>query len=91
MRLLFQKARNWSTQTEAARKAYPNLDERMLRSLLSQAREIYEAQIAPGQERAQVDKAKRLLESGMSLAKVAAQLGMTTGRLERMIARYTDE
>ena len=87
----FQKTRNWSARYDVAKRLYPNLAEDEIAELVDSAWQIYESEILPVQENALVKKARGLLESGQSLTRVANNLGMTSGRLERLLARYASD
>ena len=87
----FQKARNWSARNDVAKRLYPNFAEDKIGELAYSAWQIYESEILPMREEALVKEARGLLDSGQSLTRVANNLGMTSGRLERLLARYASD
>jgi hypothetical protein len=86
----FQTARLWEAQSSVAKNLYPDTDESDLFTLVRRAQQVYAAEIVPELEKAQVVKARELIASGQSVTKVAAEMGMTANKLQRMIARYKD-
>jgi len=73
-----------------AAKALPDASLSDLSQVTRSALELYETEILPEEERLLAHKARSLLDDGHSLTKAAAELGMTTGRLQRLIARFEE-
>jgi hypothetical protein len=73
-----------------AAKALPEASLSDLSHVTRSALELYETEILPEEERLLALKARSLLDDGHSLTMAAAKLGMTTGRLQRLIARLEE-
>ncbi len=73
-----------------AAKALPDASLSDLHQIARTALDIYETEILPVEERRLAQKARLLVNDGLSLTKAAAKLGMTTDRLQRLLARYED-
>jgi DNA-binding phage protein len=69
-------------------KLYPSFDEGEVAQLSYHAWQVYENEILPIKEQELADKARELLAEGQSLTRVASKFGMTSGKLERLLARY---
>lgn len=96
----FQQARSYETQIRIAQRLFPELRERWSQEesaysrwwdLVRDARAIYEAEILPRQEQRMAEEAARLLALGLSRTEAAARLGISRGRLDRLLQRYTGD
>lgn len=84
----FKQARTYAARIAATKKLYPGEE---AHRLMARALEIYDSEIVPRQEEATAQKARKMLNSGVSMTKTAAQLGMSPGKLERILARFEVE
>jgi len=84
----FQKAHNSDMRFIVAQKLYPGFDEDEVAELAYLAWQVYENEIMPKKEQELADEARKSLAEGQSLTHTASKLGMTSGRLERLLARY---
>ena len=83
-----QSNKTYATQNQLAAKQFPDLSLNERRDLVRVARQIYEVEVLPLLEKELAERARAMLSGGMSLTRTAAKLGVTTGRLERLLARY---
>jgi hypothetical protein len=73
-----------------ARKLHPELDSYKLGNLVDDAWILFTNEILPAQERAMASKARELLKVTWSRREVARELGITTNKMDRLLADYPE-
>jgi hypothetical protein len=100
----FQQARTMYQRTDMVPQLLPELDEvtshyrhgewilrRLSRDIAREAFRIYEYEVLPGKELEQAAQAHELLGRGLRKYEVAARLGISKERLNRLISKYPSE
>ena len=97
----FQQARSMSQRLEIVPEVVPEIEEstrhyrhgawiarRLVRDVARRAMQIYEFEMRPAQEKELAREAHELLSTGMKKYEVAARIGISKERLNRLIVRY---
>jgi len=84
----FQSRPNKQLRVKLIKVSFPALKPHEAYHIERSAWSIYREEILPEREKAIVEKADSLLKSGDSLNDIAHKLGMTRGKLQRLIGKY---
>lgn len=82
----YARAKNDAQRRYITKEMFPNEDESSLYSLLELAALIYWDEVEPERETKMVQQAASLMQSGVTVTNIAAQLGMTKDRVNRLLA-----